>query len=433
MVDENVPVTTEINNKGYMQVGGCDLIELKEKFGTPLSAVDEQTIRDNCRQYMESFADYQNEVEIIYASKALSVVGALKIIKEEGLGLDVVSGGELFVALKTGVSPKKIYFHGNNKSEAEIREALEAEIGYFVVDNFEEMDILNRIAAEKTIVQDIIVRITPGVEAHTHDYIQTGKLDSKFGIHADEFMKRFKDILGMHSLNFKGIHVHIGSQILELKPFTLTVEVVADMLKELKRKHNVEIDVLDLGGGLGVSYVAKEVPPKIKDYAKIIIDTIKFKFEDSKLKYPKLVIEPGRSIIARAGVTLYTVGSIKDLKGIRKYAAVDGGMADNMRPITYGAEYDAVIANKIGQRKNDIVTFAGKFCESGDIVLKDILIQSPAKHDVLVVFGTGAYNYSMASNYNNFCKPAMVLVNNREAKVIVKRETYEDITKNQII
>jgi len=431
LLEKNYPLTTEINTKGFMQVGGCDLTELKQKYGTPLYIMDEETLRANCREYMESIADYQPGAEVIYASKALSVVGVLKVIKEEGLGFDVVSGGELFAALKTGVDPQKIYFHGNNKSEEELLYGLKEKIGYFVVDNFNELDMLDKLAGDFG-GQDIIIRITPGVEAHTHDYIQTGKLDSKFGIHADEFYDRFDEIRSRKNLNFKGIHVHIGSQILEVKPFSLTIEIIADMLNNLKRKYKQEIEILDLGGGLGISYLPKDDPPTVAQYVKTMVETIKYKFNGHGLKLPKIVLEPGRSIVGRPGITIYTVGAIKDLKGIRKYAAVDGGMADNMRPITYSSVYDAVIANKISQRKNDIVTFAGKFCESGDILIKDILIQQPEKQDVLAVLCTGAYNYSMSSNYNNFCKPAMVMVKDGQETLLVEKESYDDLLAKQI-
>ena len=431
MLDPNFPLTTEINTKGYMQVGGCDLTELKQEFGTPLYVLDEETLRYSCRQYMESFMSYEGGAEVIYASKALSVVGVSQIIKEEGFGFDVVSGGELFTVLKTGVDPQKIYFHGNNKSVDEMNEGLAAGIGYFVVDNFDELTVLDELAEAKGIKQKILVRITPGVEAHTHDYIQTGKLDSKFGINADEFVDKFAEVQSKKNLDFKGVHVHIGSQILKLKPFSMAIEIVADVLIALKNKYKQEVEVLDLGGGLGISYMPKDNPPAVKAYAKMIVDTIKYKFSTDKLKLPKIVVEPGRSVVGRAGITIYSVGNIKDLKGIRKYVAVDGGMGDNIRPAMYNAEYDAVIANKVDQRKTDVVTVAGKFCESGDILLKDILIQPPEKHDVLAILGTGAYNYSMSSNYNNFRRPAMVLVKEGKAKVLVERESYEDLLRKQ--
>lgn len=426
MLEKNYPLTTEINTKGNMQIGGCDLAELKQKYGTPLYIMDEQTLRSACRDYMESVAGYTPGAEVIYASKALSVVGVSQIIKEEGLGFDVVSGGELYTVLKTGVNPKKIYFHGNNKSKEEILYALREKIGCFVVDNFSELELLNTLAADFG-GQDILVRVTPGVEAHTHDYIQTGKLDSKFGINADEFFARFKEIQNKANLNFKGIHLHIGSQILEVKPISLAIEIISDMLNNLKKKYRQEIEALNLGGGLGISYVHREDPPEVTKYIKTIVDTIEFKFKEHGLKLPKIILEPGRYIVGRAGITLYTIGNIKDIKGIRKFVAVDGGMADNMRPITYQAEYDAVIANKISQKKTDIVTIAGKFCESGDILIKDILLQQPQTDDLLAVLCTGAYNYSMSSNYNNFCRPAMVLVNNGEDRLLVERESYQDL------
>lgn len=428
----NLPLTVEINTKGHMNIGGCDTVELAKEFGTPLYIMDETTLRENCRQYIEASQKYYPNSEVIYASKALSVLGILKIIREEGLGLDVVSGGELFLALRAGFDPQKIYFHGNNKSPQEITEALEAGVGTIILDSLEEAQLVDKLAAKANKTQNILLRVTPGVEAHTHEFIKTGQLDSKFGIHADKVAEILEEIKKKKHLNFNGLHVHIGSQILETIPFNHSLEIMLDLLAKLKEKHKIEVKVLDLGGGLGISYLSNDNPPEIADYFKKMIETLEYKTKTLKIKPPKIIVEPGRSIVGRAGITLYTVGMIKDVKGFRKYVCIDGGMADNPRPITYQARYDALVANKIEKKKSELVTIAGKFCESGDILIKDIQIQPVQPGDILAVPATGAYNYSMASNYNQALRPAMILVKKGKAKLIVEREKYTDLIKNHL-
>jgi diaminopimelate decarboxylase len=431
-MNNNMPATAEINTHGHLSVGGCDVCKLGDEYGTPLYVMDEETIRTNCRNYKEAFAQFFPGSRIVYASKALSVLAVLQIIAEEGLDIDVVSGGELFMAKKAGFPGERIWFHGNNKTEKELDEALEYGVGCFVVDNEYELDLLDKLAAEKGKKAEIFIRIIPGIEAHTHEYIQTGHLDSKFGVHPDIIMDIIKKASGKKNINFRGLHVHIGSQILEVKPYSVLIEVIFDVLRDIKRKLKIDIKELNIGGGLGINYLNKDNAPAPLDLAQAIQSTLQFMSKEYKIPIPKIILEPGRSIVGNAGISLYKIGGIKELKDLRKYAFYDGGMADNIRPALYQAEYDAIIGNKIEVQKKDFITLAGKYCESGDILIKDIQIQPVETGDTLVVFGTGAYNYSMASNYNQALKPGMVLVNKGNIKEIVKRQTYEDLIRNNV-
>ncbi|MFC1517514.1 diaminopimelate decarboxylase [Candidatus Margulisiibacteriota bacterium] len=428
---KNMPATAEINTKGHLTVGGCDTCELAEKYGTPLYIMDEETIRNNCRNYLEAFEKTMPGTRVIYASKALSVLSILQIIKEENLELDVVSGGELFLAKQAGFPGEKIWFHGNNKQEKELNEALEYNVGQYVVDNLYELDLLNRAAKKADKKVNILFRITPGIEAHTHEYIQTGQLDSKFGLPPDQLISALQLAFEKKNVVFKGLHVHIGSQILETKPYSVLIEILFDALQKIKQKLKIDVEILNLGGGLGINYISKDNAPTPENLAQTIYNSLKFMAKETKLNIPKLAIEPGRSIVGNAGITLYQVGATKELKGIRNFIFVDGGMADNIRPALYNAEYDAVIANKIGEKKKEFVTIAGKFCESGDILIKDLHLQHPDPKDFLAVLGTGAYNYSMASNYNQALKATMLLVGKGKAKEIVSRQIYEDLIKGQ--
>lgn len=428
--NENMPLNTEITVQGNLGIGGCDLVALGKEYGTPLWVIDEETLRDTCRRYVNSLHDVYPDSEVLFASKALSTIGTLKVISEEGLGVDVVSGGELYIALKAGVPVEKIFFHGNNKSKVELEEALAAGVGYVVVDSLYELELLNSIAAAAGKVQQILIRVTPGIEAHTHEFIKTGQFDSKFGTHLEHVTEFVEEIKKRKHVDLQGLHVHIGSQILEINPFSFAVEKMCDLLVKIKQKNNLELNILNVGGGLGICYMPKEVPAPIEQYTQLIGKELQYQVKKKNIKPPKLYIEPGRSIVGRSGVTLYTVGSLKTIKGIRTYVSVDGGMSDNPRPITYQAKYDAAIANKPSVRKTQMVTVAGKFCESGDILLKDILLPQIEPGDTLVVFGTGAYNYAMSSNYNQTPRPAMVMVSGGKAKVIVQRETYTDLIRN---
>lgn len=428
----NMPITASITSKKHLAIGGCDVIDLAQEFGTPLWLIDEETIRKTCKEYIDSFNKYGIKTEIVYASKALSNIAILQVIKEEGLSLDVVSGGELYTALKSGFDPEKIYFHGNNKSQQELKEAVMAGVGRIVVDNEYELELLLKVCQELDKKTKILIRINPGIEAHTHEFIQTGKVDSKFGIAKDSLINFLNKIKKQEYIEFKGLHVHIGSQIQEIKPFMLTIEEILDFWKLVRKKTGLEMTEFNLGGGLGIEYLSSEISPSISQYANNILKTISFKLKELKLPNFKLILEPGRSIIGKAGVTLYTIGVIKEIKEIRKYVCIDGGMTDNPRSILYDAHYDAVIANKILEPKDDLVTIAGKACESGDLLIKNFRLQKAKPGDILTVFCTGAYNYSMASNYNRHTKPAILLLKDGKAKVILKRETYEDLIRNDL-
>ncbi|MGB9613523.1 MAG: diaminopimelate decarboxylase [Candidatus Margulisiibacteriota bacterium] len=413
----NLPLTAKINSRGHLEIGGCDVVDLAKEFGTPLYVLDEKTIRDRCQQYLKSFRSHYPNTEIIYASKALCTIGTSEIIASEGLGFDVSSGGELYTVLKAKVDPKKIYFHGNNKSLSEIRDGILAAVGCFVVDSEQELENLEKIAEEVKRKVKILLRINPGIEAHTHEFIQTGKIDSKFGIPLEQVDSFVEKIRKLKRMELMGFHAHIGSQILEIKPFIAEVQ----LLLELTKRYGLQ--EINMGGGLGIAYLPQHTPPSIEHLAKEVTAVLKGQ------TMAKLVLEPGRSIVGTAGVTLYTIGGIKEIPGIRKYIFVDGGMADNPRPMLYGAKYSACLGNK-QQEEEETVTVAGRFCESGDILLKDIKLPKVEVGDTLVVAGTGAYNYSMASNYNRVGRPAMVLVNEGRAAVVVKRESYEDLIRN---
>lgn len=429
----NHPVSSRISKQGHFEIGGCDVAGLVAEFGTPLYVIDELTVRERAREYKTSFKAKYHNTDIVFASKSFCSTAILKIMQEEGLGVDVVSGGELYTALRAGCDPKKIYFHGNNKSKAELEEGLKAGVGRFVVDSFEEIKNLDEITKKTGIRADVLIRVNPGIDAHTHEFIQTGQIDSKFGIGKDLVLKAVQEIGRTKNVNFMGLHAHIGSQILDTKPFVAEVEVLLGLAKEITANTKDSVEEINIGGGLGIDYLGNVPVPSIDSYAEAVTSVLKSKLKELSLGEPKLVLEPGRSLVGQAGATLYTIGVIKDIPGIRKYVSVDGGMADNPRPILYQAQYDAIIGNKAGHPRTDKVTIAGRFCESGDVLIKDIMVQSPAVGDIVVVFCTGAYNYSMASNYNRVGRPAAVLVSKGMASVIIGRETYEDIVIKDIV
>ena len=412
---KNFPDTAKINN-GQLEIGRIKAVDLAKEFGTPLFVVDEQTVRNRCRAYVDSFKKYHANTEIAYACKALCVVGILQLVASEGLGLDVSSAGEIYTALKAKVDPAKLYFNSNNKPKSELEFAIKNKVGRIMVDNLQEVENL----AEIGLPVDIILRINPGIEAHTHEYIKTGTLDSKFGVPKAEIDNVVKVIKSKKNITLKGFHAHIGSQIVDQKPFEDEVKLLLDLVKKY------EVNEINIGGGIGIAYLEKDQAPAIEKFAEKISKVLK---NDPNIK---LILEPGRSIVGTAGTTLYTIGAVKDIKGIRKYVFIDGGMSDNSRPILYQAVYDAVVANKADQQRTEKVTVAGRFCESGDILIKDIKLQKAQAKDVLAVFCTGAYNYSMASNYNRVGRPAMVLVKQGQAKLILKRESFEDLVVNDV-
>ena len=415
-------------------IGGIKASDLAKAYGTPLYVMDEQLLLDKCRGYIRGFKVKENNNRVAFAGKAFLTLEMCKLINEEGLYLDVVSGGELYTAYKANFPMEKIYFHGNNKTLEEIEFGIKLGVGRFIVDNIEEIIKINEIAESYDKKQDIYLRLTPGIEAHTHDYIKTGQIDSKFGFApvGNIIMDAVKKSLELDNINLVGLHCHIGSQIFETEPFKDAAEVMLNYIYDIKQETGHYIDELDLGGGFGIYYSEGDKPKKIEEYCNVILDSVEKKCEALGIKKPILTIEPGRSIVANAGITLYTVGTIKDIPGVRKYLSVDGGMTDNIRPALYGAKYEALIANKASEPMTDKVTIAGKCCESGDILIQDIQIQKAKSGDILAILSTGAYGFSMASGYNKITRPAVVFVRNGEARLVVKRQSYEDLIKEEV-
>lgn len=419
-----------INNKGNLQMGGCDLKEIAKEYGTPAYVMDENQIRKNCRVYRRSMEEYyQGNGLVLYASKAFSCKEIYRIMQEEGMGVDVVSGGEFYTALQAGFEAEKIYFHGNNKTPEELRFALSNGVGRIVVDNRTELDTVNAIAKEQGMVAKILFRIKPGIDAHTHSFIQTGQIDSKFGValetgEADEIVRH---AVSLDHVKVVGFHCHIGSQIFELEPFRQAAKVMLGFIKKVKDTLHLEVEELNLGGGFGIKYVDSDTPIDYGEYMKAISDTVHKECKALGLKLPFIVMEPGRSIVASTGLTLYTVGSVKEIPNVRTYVSVDGGMADNPRHIMYGAEYEAVLVEKPEEASEITATIAGKCCESGDVLIRDAKLSKTKAGDLLAVLTTGAYNYSMASNYNRIPRPPVVMVKDGKARLVVRRETYEDL------
>lgn len=427
------PITTKINDAGNLEIGGCDLVKLAEKYGTPLYVLDEATIRKICRDYKDAFKGYP-KVNMMYASKALCSSATSALIASEGFGFDVVSSGEIFTVYKSGANMSKVLFNGNNKSYDELSLAIELGVGRISVDNFFELSLLDEIAKSHKKIVNILLRITPGIECHTHEYIQTGHLDSKFGFDLTQIDDAVELIVNDYTnLKLHGLHAHIGSQIFEKSIYGDEIEILVKEIARLDEKFGLKLDEINIGGGLGVKYVEADYPPSTYEVAEIVIKRLYECIEKYKIDAPALFIEPGRSIISTSGVTLYTLGSSKQVPKGKTYFAVDGGMADNARPSMYQAEYDAQIANKPDYELAQTVTVAGRFCESGDILIKNIKLPEIEEGDILCVYNTGAYNYSMASNYNRVQKPAMVLVNNSQSDIIIKRESLEDLIAHDII
>ncbi len=421
------PITTKINKAGNLEIGGCDLVELAEKYGTPLYVIDEESIRAVCRDYKNAFKAY-DKVNMMFASKALCTMATSAVIASEGFGFDVVSAGEIYTVYKSGADMSKVLFNGNNKSYDELSLALKLGVGRISVDNFFELSLLNEIAKSYDKTADILLRITPGIECHTHEYIQTGHLDSKFGFDLTQIDEAVELILKDYTnLKLHGLHAHIGSQIFETSIYGDEIEILVKEIARIDNKFGLKLNEINAGGGLGVKYIDSDCPPSTFTIAEIIMSRLNECVEKYNIEPPALFIEPGRSIISTAGVTLYTLGSSKQVPKGKKYFAIDGGMADNPRPSMYQAEYYAEVANKPNDELADTVTIAGRFCESGDILIKDIKLPLLEEGDILCVYNTGAYNYSMASNYNRVQKSAMVLVNNSQSDIIVKRETLDDL------
>ena len=423
------PLTTKINDLGHICIGGCDVTDLTREFGTPLYLFDEFTLRHRCREFKSEFSRYYRDTMVVYAAKAFLNQAFATILKEEGIGLDVVSGGELSIAHYTDFPTSQVYFHGNNKTQEELNLGLDWEIGRFVVDNFYELELLNNLAKERKIKQDILLRLTPGVDPHTHKYTTTGTLDSKFGfpLPTGQAKEAVKQAMVASNLKLVGLHFHLGSPIFQTTPYELAIEIILNFAADMRGKFGLQLNELSIGGGFAVQYTLGSTAPGAADYAKAISDKLNSIIPQTGLNFPRLIIEPGRAIVGQAGIALYKVGTIKEIPGVRKYVCVDGGMNDNIRPALYSARYEAMVASKASSPERDVVTIAGKLCESGDILSRDTTIASVSPGDIIAIPACGAYCIPMASNYNAMLKPAIVMVNDGKAHLIRRRETYQDL------
>ncbi len=418
-----------------LSIGGVKAVDLIKEYGSPLYVFDEELIRNYCKDYRKYFKCEENSNRVAFAGKAFLTVQMCKLLKEENMSLDVVSGGELYTAYKAGFPLERVMFHGNNKTLDEIELGVKLGVGNFVVDNHYEMEALNKIAKSYGKVQNIYLRITPGIDAHTHDYIKTGQIDSKFGFApvGTVIEDAVEKAIQLENINLAGIHCHIGSQIFELEPYEDAVEFMLDLIKKIEKNYDYFIKEVDFGGGFGIYYSKGDKPRTTKEYCETIVNKVDEVCKRTGQERPILTIEPGRSIVANSGTTLYTIGSVKEIPGVRTYAAVNGGMTDNIRPALYNAEYECVIANRVEGDKTQTVTVAGKCCESGDILLENVELPGVYSGDTLAVLTTGAYGYSMSNNYNRIPKPAVVMVKGGQARLVCKRETYEDIIRNDIL
>ena len=429
------PLAAEVNKEGHLVIGGCDVVDLVSEFGTPLYLFDESTLRHKCCEFKDEFGKYHPDTLVIYASKAFLNRALAVIFKEEGLGLDVVSGGELNTARSVDFPLDKVYFHGNNKTPAELSLALDWEVGRIVVDNFYELELLDRLARKRGINQNILLRLNPGVDPHTHQYTTTGTIESKFGFplatgQAEEAVNRASSA---SNLNLVGLHFHLGSPISEMQPYELAIELVLKFARGMSQKFGFDLSEFDIGGGFAVPCTVDSIVPTIADYAQAITGKLDSLISELELSRPRLIVEPGRAIAGQAGVALYKVGAVKEIPGIKKYVCVDGGMSDNIRPALYGARYEALAANKALGSERNMVTIAGKLCESGDILVKDIKLATVRPGDVIAIPVCGTYSIPMASNYNAVPRPAIVMVKEGRARLIRRRETYQDLMSLDLI
>lgn len=424
-----------INEKGNLTIGGVDTVELAEEYGTPLYVMDEDLIRSNLRRFHESIKKcYGGRGEVHYASKAFSCMEMCRIVASEGDGLDAVSIGELYTALKAGFPMEKVGFHGNNKSDEELAFALDNGVGHIIVDNISELERLEKIASSKNKAAHIMFRIKPGIDAHTHQFVMTGQIDSKFGfaLETGEAFEAVKKALSCKNVKLVGLHCHIGSQIFDIAPFEAAAKVMLEFIAKIRDELGYTVPGLNLGGGFGIKYLEEHDPVPFEQYMERVSAVVAEECSKLNLEQPYIYIEPGRSIAASAGITLYTVGARKEIPDIRTYVSVDGGMADNPRYILYQSEYEAVVANKAGEERNEKVTIAGRCCESGDLIGENMPLQRAESGDIIAVLATGAYNYSMSSNYNRLQKPAVVMVSEGKSRIVVKRESLDDIIKNDV-
>ena len=416
-----LPIGSRINEAGHLEVGGCDLVELVEEHGTPAYIYAEDDLRARARAFREAFESRGVDGEVLFASKAFPATAAYKLFAEEGLSVDVASGGELHIALAAGFDPARIHMHGNNKSDEEILMAARAGIGHLILDSFDEIERCERLLDEP---MRVLIRVTPGIKPSTHDYITTGQLDSKFGFgtgDGENAARAIERVLASDKLDLVGLHAHIGSQIFELEPYRLAIAALGELAGDWCK-------VVDVGGGLGVAYTEDDAPPAIDDYVGVKVDGVRAVFGEGV----KMLIEPGRSLVANAGVTAYRVGTVKEVPGIRTYVAVDGGMSDNLRPMLYGSKYEALIADRPAAEPDTLVTVAGMHCESGDVLVRDAMVASPAVGDVLVTPATGAYGHAMANNYNGVTRPPVIFCADGAARVVVRRETFDDLTARDV-
>jgi diaminopimelate decarboxylase len=419
-----LPLGSRVNERGHLEVGGCDVVELAREFGTPAYAYAVDDVRARARTYLEAFGSRTEDFEVVYASKAAPITALCALIAREGLSIDVASGGELHTALRAGFDPARIHMHGNNKSEAELRRAVEAGVGHLICDSLDEIDRLDAICAEAGRTQRVLIRVTPGVKADTHTYIQTGQLDSKFGLGLADGLaaSAVGAARSAQHLEVVGLHAHIGSQIFELEPYAKAIEALAGLADPAWCR------LLNVGGGLGIAYAADDHPPSIDEYAEVKVEGVKRVFDP----VPRILVEPGRSLVGNAGITLYSIGTVKEIPGVRTYVAVDGGMSDNLRPMLYGSRYEAIVADRAGEPGDTTATVAGMHCESSDMLVRDASLARPRVGDVLVTPATGAYGYSMANNYNGVPRPPVIFCEGGDARVVVRRETYEDLTNRDV-
>jgi diaminopimelate decarboxylase len=429
-----LPLTAAVNEAGHLSLGGCDAVELARDFGTPLYVFDEETLRERCRDFQSQFRARYPDTVVAYAAKAYLGRALAAIVAEEGMSLDVVSGGELAIAASVGFPPERIYFHGNNKLESELREALAYGVGRVVIDNFHEMHLLNGIAQAAGLRQPVLLRLSPGVDPHTHAHTTTGTLDSKFGIPlpTGQAEAAVRQALEMPGLEVRGLHAHLGSPVFELEPYREEVELMLRFAAEMGKKHGLKLEEFSPGGGFAPQYVEDKPAPTVAQYAEAITAAVTEGCRGRGLPLPQLIIEPGRAVVARAAVALYTVGASKDVPGLRRFVSVDGGMADNVRPPLYGSQYSALVANKPLETRRETVTVAGRYCESGDILMRDAELAPLAAGDILAMATAGAYALPMASNYNASLRPAVVLVRDGEARLVRRRETYDDLLRAEV-
>jgi diaminopimelate decarboxylase len=423
------PLSAEVNSQSHLAIGGCDTTQLAAEFGTPLYVFDEFSLRSKCAEFKAEFGRRYPDTRVIYAAKAFINTPLAQLISEEGLGLDVVSAGELHIAQAAGFPMDRVYLHGNNKSPEELKLALERRVGHIVADNFHELKMLDEIAGKQGLKPDILLRLSPGVDPHTHKYIATGAIDSKFGFPMMKGEEAVSQAIRAPNLNLIGLHFHIGSLIAEVTPYEQAIERVLQLAREMKTIHGFELKELDIGGGFAIQYTRDTPVPPVSAYAEAVAARIKERCRELELALPQLTIEPGRAIVGQAGVALYTVGAIKDIPGIRRYVSVDGGMGDNIRPALYGAKYEAVMASKMAEKEAGEVTISGKFCESGDILIRDISLPALAAGDIIALASCGAYCLPLASNYNASLRPAVVMAREGKARLMRRRETFSDLVR----